>query len=59
MHRTVHDLWAKIKALNVEFSTAAAPLLQEDLRATRTTEARVAAQLAEDMTDNPWLEDWT
>lgn len=59
MHRAVHDLRAKMKALNVELSTAAALILQEDLRDPKATEARVAAQLAEDIRDNSWLKDWT
>lgn len=59
MHRAVHDLQAKMKALNVELSTAAALILQEDLRDPKATEERVAAQLAEDLRDNPWLKDWT
>ena len=47
-----------MKALNVELSTAAALVLQEDLRDPKTAAARVAAQLAEDMMDNPWLKSW-
>ena len=59
MHRAMHELRAKMKALNVELNTAAALILHEDLRDPKATAARVAAQLAEDLKDNPWLKDWT
>ena len=48
-----------MKALNVELNTAAALILHKDLRDPKATAARVAAQLAEDLKDNPWLKDWT
>jgi hypothetical protein len=59
MNRATLELRAKMKALNVELNTAAALILQEDLRDPKATEARVAAQLSEDLKDNPWLTDWT
>ena len=58
MHRAVHDLRAKMDTLHVDLQTAAALLLQEDLRSPRDTAARVARMLAEDLADSPHLQDW-
>jgi hypothetical protein len=58
MHRAVFDLRSKMDALHVDLQTAAALLLQEDLRAPQDTAARVARMLAEDLADSPHLRDW-
>ena len=58
MNRAVHDIRAKMEALRLELSTAAALVLQEDLRDAEATADRVASQLAEDIADNPWLQRW-
>lgn len=58
MHRAVDDIRAKMKSLNIELGTAAALVLQEDLRNPKATAARVATSLAEDQKDNPWLKSW-
>lgn len=58
MHRAVHDLRAKMEALGTDLGTAEALLFQEDLRDPDATAERVRAQLAEDLSDNPWLGDY-
>jgi hypothetical protein len=58
MHRAVFELRGKMDALKVDLKTAAALLLQEDLRAPKETAQRVAAMLAEDFADNPFLQEW-
>jgi hypothetical protein len=55
MYRAVHDLRLKMLALGAELKTARARVMQEDLRNPEATSARVAAQLDEDMKDNPDL----
>jgi len=58
MHRAVYDLRVKMETLKVDLQTAAALLLQEDLRSPRETAIRVAAMLVEDINDNPDLKGW-
>ena len=53
LHRAVHELLAKVEALQVELETAQLLLLQEDLRDPEATAHRVNAQIADDLADNP------
>jgi hypothetical protein len=55
MYRAVHDVRLKMMALGAELKTAQALVMQQDLRDPEATAARVAAQLIEDMSDNPTL----
>lgn len=58
MHRAFTDIRAKMDALNIDIQSAAALLLQEDLRNPEETAKRVGAMLAEDLADNPHLAGW-
>lgn len=58
LNRAVHDLRLKMEALSVDLKTAQALVMQDDLRDPLSTSQRVNAQLAEDVTDNPWLSNW-
>ena len=58
LNRASHDLRLKMEALGVDLRTAQALVMQDDLRDPASTSQRVEAQLAEDLTDNPWLSDW-
>ena len=58
MHRAVHELRIKVDALHIDLPTAAALLLQEDLRDPSETAKRVTLMLAEDLNDKPQLRDW-
>lgn len=58
LHRAVHELRLKMEASGVDLATAQALMMQEDLRDPDTTTRRVEAQLAEDLADNPQLENW-
>lgn len=55
MYRSVHDVRMKMLAVGAELKTAQALVMQQDLRDPEATAARVAAQLAEDLRDNPTL----
>ncbi len=55
MYRAVHDIRTKMVALGAEVQTAQALVMQDDLRDPLATANRVAAQLAEDLRDNPNL----
>lgn len=56
MHRAVHEIQLKMEALNVDVQTAQILLMQEDLRNPKAAADRIAKQVAEDSTDNPWLD---
>ncbi|MFN3721890.1 MAG: helix-turn-helix domain-containing protein [Paracoccaceae bacterium] len=58
MNRAVLELRTKIDALKIDLATAAALVLQEDLRDPDATIKRVTQQLSEDLADNPWLKEW-
>lgn len=53
MHRAVLDLRRKMETVGIDLGAAAALILQEDLRDPSATAVRLAAQLAEDVADNP------
>lgn len=58
LNRAVNELRLKMEALGTDLATAQALMMQEDLRDQDTTVSRIHAQLAEDLTDNPWLDRW-
>lgn len=58
LYRAVHEIQEKQSALNVDHDTAAALLMQEDLREPEATGARVRADLEQDLKDSPHLENW-
>lgn len=55
IHRAVHDMLTRVEELGVDFETAQALILQEDLRDPDATAKRIAGQVEEDLTDNPHL----
>jgi hypothetical protein len=55
LNRAVHDLREKMIGLDVDPSTAQVLILNDDIRRPTETAERVAAELAEDLADNPNL----
>ena len=55
LNRAVHDVRGRMIGLDVDPSTAQALILNDDLREPEETAKRVAAELAEDLADNPNL----
>lgn len=55
MYRALHDVRQKMMAVGAELKTAQALVMQQDLRDPEATAVRVAAQLDEDIKDNPTL----
>lgn len=55
-NRVIQELRKRMELLSIDLITAQALVLQDDLRNPSETHKRLAAQLSEDMADNPWLE---
>lgn len=55
VHRAIHEMLSRVETLQVDLDTAQALILQEDLRDSAATRARVAKDLEEDLRDNPHL----